>query len=284
MTLSGFTKERQAEALSDYVNAGVNEEAPNLSSKSADELLGYLKKLGLLGAVNKLAEKDSDEISDDILEEASSLRKCTDDLTAEQAMVVTRFDTEGIDITQYVDHSYSAEKMRIIGEALKNGTDVLPLLNPAFTPVQLNTLLKLMKRGFCVDLVAKPEFSVGVMTSLCKGYALRIEMNEIVEYAEKLNAEDIENLIDIKFNYPDFDIGDLLIKVFGEVSSISANIRKVATWLKERDSNTTYSVSKNGCELIVTEPTETTDPFVAKFFSATITTPEQVTAPNMDKK
>ena len=261
MNMNDLVNKRKSEAIESVMKTSTSpemmEEASNLYNVTTESLLRYLKKIGVLGALNKLAEQENTEsgveVTDDVIEAASNLRKLTNKLEAVQALVVTRFDTQGIDITKYVNNEYTPEQMRIIGEALEKNYDVKLILNHEFSAVQMSTLLSLQNRGFDVSKIAKPEVNVNVMTAICKGYAMKLDMTAIEKYADRLSSTDVDYIEGIMFEVPEFDIARFLDEVFDVNSSISYHdaIYKAYDFLRNRHQGTSYSVTDNGETLLI---------------------------------
>ena len=259
--MNDLVNKRKSEAIESVMKTSTTpemmEEASNLYNVTTESLLRYLKKIGVLGALNKLAEQENTEsgveVTDDVIEAASNLRKLTNKLEAVQALVVTRFDTQGIDITKYVNNEYSPEQMRIIGEALEKNYDVKFILNHEFSAIQMSTLLGLQNRGFDISKIARPEVNVNVMTAICKGYAMQLDMTAVEKYADRLSSVDVDYIEGIIFEVPEFNIARFLDEIFDINSQISYHdaIHKAYDFLRNRHQCTSYSVTDNGETLLI---------------------------------
>lgn len=197
------------ESKQGLINQRMNEALQSVQGDvETSELVAYLGKIGLLGAISKMMKDEKEGVavdSESVMLAAASMREVTDDLTKPQAMVVTRMDAKGIDITKYVDNNFSDEKMCIIGEALQNNEDVSNILNSEFSAAQMLTLLQLQRTGMDVKPVSHPKIPPSVMLALARGIKMGLDMTDVIALAEQGEYSshnawvEIDHIITLKF-------------------------------------------------------------------------------------
>jgi len=223
---------------------------------SKDDLLKFLNSIGALGALDVLYTNQSKSI--DCREEnivvVSNLRKAINDLDDVQALVVTRFESEGIDLLDYLDNTYKPAQMRIIGEALKQNIDVTKVLNSDFSEVQMLTLLNLQERGFDITDFANPSLSIEIIYSLCKAQAAGVNISNIYYdyYTYGLNSYDIDNIVSVLFDYEGLRMCDILDIIFKDNQGKDSHnkIKFVCNYLRNRHEQFSYNVTDNGAKLM----------------------------------
>lgn len=206
--LSELVREKEQSAMDEAAKAYINPDYANIDAMDGEALKDCLKKLGLYGAINKIVgQKDIDSLK--VYQAASGLYSLLDTFDEKQALVAARFDTEGLDISKYVDNSYSPVQMRIIGDSVLQGKDVKLILNSKFTPAQMMKLLELQEQNFDITF-ADPEIDVNAMDAIVKGIKLGVDMSLVVAAASRLTWLDIETVVDIKLLNKKEDMMNLL--------------------------------------------------------------------------
>jgi len=257
MNINEIVEEKTKEAFKDLVASNINNAC--IEDLSKDDLINFLKSIGVLGSLDILYNNQSEDIKnrDENITIVSNLRKIINDLDDIQALIVTRFEAEGIDLVDYVDNKYRPAQMRIIGEALKQGIDVTKILNSDFSEVQMLTLLNLQERGFDITDFASPVIPIDVMYSLCKAQAAGVNIETIYYdyYSYGLSSADIDNIVSVLFDYEGLRMCEILDVIYKDNNGKDSHnkIKFICNYLRDRHENFTYTVTDNGSELTCSE-------------------------------
>lgn len=165
-------------------------------AKDSSAVYNKINEVGMLTAVTKLITSNITQA--DVEKITTEIHMLVDKLSYEQALVVTKFETKGINILEFVTSDYNAVQMYCIGYELENGNDIGYILNAAFSVTQMCEIQRAVKIGVDVTSYAKPDISVSCMQELCTAVQLGIDISDIVQYAYKLDWLQIKFLITLR--------------------------------------------------------------------------------------
>lgn len=244
MNKTEFIEKRTAEVMSGAMPSILEDEDKTLDNISSDELKAYLKKIGLLGAINKMMTEQH-EADDSVFAATASLRKLTNDYNDTQALVVTRFDADGYDITEYVTTEHTPEQMRIIGDAIKNGESVEHITNPKLSCKQMLCLLELQK-SFDISEIADERFHPFTMKAYCNGTKLGLTMTKTLQAMTATGAEQykyIQKAIELMLEGME---DDAVAELVTDYDAMCKKLEEIQADYLAMD----YKISDNGTELV----------------------------------
>ena len=251
MNKTEFIEKRTAEVMSGAMPSILEDEDKTLDNISSDELKAYLKKIGLLGAINKMMT-EKHEADDSVFTATASLRKLTNDYNDTQALVVTRFDADGYDITEYVTTEHTPEQMRIIGDAIKSGESVEHITNPKLSCKQMLCLLELQK-SFDISEIADERFHPFTMKAYCNGTKLGLTMTKTLQAMTAIGAEQykyIQKAIELMLEGME---DDAVAELITDYDAMCKKLEEIQADYLAMD----YKISDNGTELVEVKGTST---------------------------
>lgn len=103
------------------------------------------------------------------------LREIFDD---DQIRELTLGKKNGVDIKVYANRDLSADKMRVIREALQEGLNGKLLADPRYTLDKMELLKDFMKIGVDISYFASPEYETSQLTELAVGYLAGVDISK----------------------------------------------------------------------------------------------------------